>query len=93
MFRRRRPTDAEWQVEDTAGRLGRALARPGPHEDRIGHHRTQEGNRDASRKGLALVASPDAQVRPTARLLRLPKGKATPTEIVAPAASKRVARG
>jgi len=93
MFRRRRPTDAEWQVEDTAGRLGRALARPGPHEDRIGHHRTQEGNRDASRKGLALVASLDAHSRPVARVLRLPKGKPPQSEIVAQKGSQRAARG
>ena len=92
MFRRRRPADAEWHVEDTAGRLGRALAQPGPHEDRIGHHRTQEGNTDASRKGLALVRSPEALVRPVARLLRLPKGKPTPQEIVALRGGKRAAR-
>ena len=92
MFRRRQPTDAEWHVEDTAGRLGRVLAQAGPHEDRIGHHRTQEGNTDPSRTRLALVASPEALARPTARLLRLPKGKTPRTEIAAPAA-QRAARG
>ena len=90
MFRRRRPTET---VENTAGRLGRALAVAGPHDHRIGHHRTQEGNRDASRRGVALVASPEALARPTARLLRLPKGKPTPQEIVALRGEKRAARG
>jgi hypothetical protein len=42
---------------------------------------------------VALVASPEALARPTARLLRLPKGKPTPQEIVALRGEKRAARG
>ena len=86
MFRRRRPTET---VEDTAGRLGRALAVAGPHDHRIGHHRTQEGNRDASRVGLALVVSPEALARPVARRLRLVQGQPQPET----GAETRVARG
>ena len=89
MFRRRRPTET---VEDTAGRLGRALAVAGPHDHRIGHHRTQEGNRDASRVGLALVVSPEALARPTARLLRLPKGQILPEAMGASRGRRRGTR-
>lgn len=92
MFKRR-PTDAEWTVENLASRLGKMLATPGPHDDRIGHHRTQEGNTDPTRIGLALVASPEALARPTARVLTLPKGKPTPETIAASTGGQRVARG
>lgn len=67
-FRRRRPVDPDWQVEDVAGRLRRVLAQAGPHDDRIGHHRTQHGNTDPARTGLALVGSSGPYVHRSRRL-------------------------
>ena len=99
MFRRRRQTDEqEWQIEDRPAQLRRVLAIPGPHDQQIGHHRTYEGNRDASRVGQAVVGQAvtppaAAPTRPTGRVLRLAKVQTPPEEIVAPAARKRVARG
>jgi len=77
MFRRRRSTDADWHVEDTAARIGRMLAQKGPHDDRIGHHRTQEGNTDPTKTSLALVRPPKPLIKaqPMARLLCLTKAR------------------
>jgi len=55
--RRRRPQEPDVQPEDVAGRLRQVLAQAGPHDARIGHHQTQPGNTDPTRRGLALCAS------------------------------------
>jgi len=58
MFKRRRCRTTDAAPESTAARLGRALAAPGPHDDRIGHHQTHAGNTDASKTGLAVGSAP-----------------------------------
>lgn len=63
MFRRprRRRDDVEVIVEDIAGRLRDVLAVRGPHEEKIGHHRTYQGNTDPTKRGLAVVSSPKSR--------------------------------
>jgi hypothetical protein len=75
-FRRYPPDHPAWKVEDVAGRLRRVLAVAGPHEVRIGHHRTYAGNTDPTKTGLALVSS-DSFRR---RLLRLAGTRRTSVE-------------
>lgn len=53
----RRRTVEPFEVEDVAGRLRRALAQPGPHDERIGAHRTYDANRDPNRRGLAVAGT------------------------------------
>jgi hypothetical protein len=99
MFRRRlRPVDVD--VEQTAVRLRAALATSGPGDEKIGHHRTYEGNRDATRVGLAVVGRPvdetatSAPLAPaTGRVLRLPRARRRPSAIAALAGAKQAARG
>jgi len=55
MFRRRRKREEpDVVVENVTGRLRDVLALPGPNDDKIGHHRTQHGNTDPTRRGLAV---------------------------------------
>jgi hypothetical protein len=61
MFARRSRETDPYPVENVAARLGRALATPGPHDERIGHHRTYEGNVDPARRGLAVVGRRPAE--------------------------------
>lgn len=77
MFKRHRdPAAQTWKVEDVAGQLRRVLAIPGPHDSRIGHHRTHAGNTDPSKTGLALVSSESFR----RRLLRLAGTRRTSVE-------------
>jgi len=100
MFRRRRqppPTEQPWAPENTAGRLRRALAVPGPHDARVGHRRTYEANTDPTRIGLAVGARPapaataEVPAGHRANVLLLPRAASRPQPQAATGA--RRARG
>ena len=94
---RRRADASDVDVENVAQRLARALAVPGPHDERIGHHRTHEGNVDASLVGRALCrsaarhsapkASPARTSARVARVLTMAQRDTLPQRIVAQASA------
>ena len=96
--RRRRP-DPACDVENVAARLRRTLAQPGPHDARIGSHRTFEGNVDPTRTRLALVGRRRAETaarEPLAAPLDDDRGSprllARPAPVAALRAAKQVGR-